>query len=55
MEAQALYDAITEAIEGQAEAGPLNPYELIGVLEQIKGECLAALMFGDDEEGEPEA
>jgi len=51
MSANALYDAINEAIAVETEKdGELSMFELIGVVELIKAELTVAAMEDDEEE-----
>jgi len=53
MSANALYDAINEAIAVETEKdGELSMFELIGVVELIKAELTAAAMESDDDDEE---
>lgn len=52
MSAETLYEAIHETIAEQVELDdPLSTFELLGVIEQVKADVLAA---NDEDEGEGE-
>lgn len=55
MSAESLYEALHSAVAEQLELDdPVTPFELIGVIEQLKADLILSLQADDDDDTDAE-